>query len=246
MPTYLSPGVYVEEIASGSAPIASLSTSTAGFIGIVPDEIQVPISPLMQVTEAFEPADGQGTNKNEFHLTNFPVNINVNAEVLVIDTLTGNSLLTKAKPTLQPASNSDKRAKITLDSAPTANQKVKVKYIVESVKVTNEAILTIPQDTDLSSSTDWKIKLTRYPVNNDNSTWTIKANGGELDKTGVTITNDAPNKVSIVTIPVNLLTSDSDLYDSDEKQTKLPITITADYQVTFPKFSPVTAKEKIR
>jgi len=35
MPTYLSPGVYVEEIPSGSAPIAGVGTSTAGFIGII-------------------------------------------------------------------------------------------------------------------------------------------------------------------------------------------------------------------
>jgi phage tail sheath protein FI len=31
--TYLSPGVYVEEVPSGSAPIAGVGTSTAGFIG---------------------------------------------------------------------------------------------------------------------------------------------------------------------------------------------------------------------
>jgi uncharacterized protein len=35
MPTYFSPGVYVEEVASGSAPIAGVGTSTAGFIGLV-------------------------------------------------------------------------------------------------------------------------------------------------------------------------------------------------------------------
>jgi hypothetical protein len=32
---YKSPGVYVEEIASGSAPIAGVGTSTAGFIGVI-------------------------------------------------------------------------------------------------------------------------------------------------------------------------------------------------------------------
>jgi len=36
MPNYLSPGVYVEEVASGSAPITGVGTSTAGFIGIIP------------------------------------------------------------------------------------------------------------------------------------------------------------------------------------------------------------------
>ena len=36
MPTYLSPGVYVEEVSSGSAPIAGAGTSVAGFIAIIP------------------------------------------------------------------------------------------------------------------------------------------------------------------------------------------------------------------
>ncbi|HEY9694203.1 MAG TPA: phage tail sheath subtilisin-like domain-containing protein [Oculatellaceae cyanobacterium] len=35
MPTYLSPGVYVEEIASGSAPIGGVGTSIAAFIGTI-------------------------------------------------------------------------------------------------------------------------------------------------------------------------------------------------------------------
>ena len=33
MPSYLSPGVYVEEVAGGSKPIEAVGTSTAGFIG---------------------------------------------------------------------------------------------------------------------------------------------------------------------------------------------------------------------
>ena len=33
MPEYLSPGVYVEEVASGPSPIEGVSTSTAGFVG---------------------------------------------------------------------------------------------------------------------------------------------------------------------------------------------------------------------
>src|SRR6266545_17147 len=42
MPTYLSPGVYVEEVPSSAAPIAGVGTSTAGFIGVFPDTITVP------------------------------------------------------------------------------------------------------------------------------------------------------------------------------------------------------------
>jgi phage tail sheath protein FI len=44
MPDYAkkAPGVYVEQVPSGAAPIAGVGTSTAGFIGVVPSTIQVP------------------------------------------------------------------------------------------------------------------------------------------------------------------------------------------------------------
>jgi uncharacterized protein len=34
MPEYLAPGVYVEEIDTGSKPIEGVSTSTAGIVGV--------------------------------------------------------------------------------------------------------------------------------------------------------------------------------------------------------------------
>ncbi|MFJ9431583.1 phage tail sheath family protein [Streptomyces sp. NPDC101490] len=37
MPTYLSPGVYVEEVASGSRPIEGVGTSVAAFVGLAPE-----------------------------------------------------------------------------------------------------------------------------------------------------------------------------------------------------------------
>jgi phage tail sheath protein FI len=37
MPSYLSPGVYVEEIDSGPRPIEAVGTSTAGFVGTAPN-----------------------------------------------------------------------------------------------------------------------------------------------------------------------------------------------------------------
>src|SRR2546428_13038549 len=42
MPEYLAPGVYVEGVPSAVKPIAGVSTSTAGFIGVVPDSVQLP------------------------------------------------------------------------------------------------------------------------------------------------------------------------------------------------------------
>src|SRR6266536_3241753 len=45
MPQYLAPGVYVEEVPSGIKPIAGVGTSTAGFIGIVADDVAMPVMP---------------------------------------------------------------------------------------------------------------------------------------------------------------------------------------------------------
>ena len=45
MPQYLSPGVYVEEVPSGAAPIAGVGTSTAGFIGVSDGEVKMPEIP---------------------------------------------------------------------------------------------------------------------------------------------------------------------------------------------------------
>jgi phage tail sheath protein FI len=45
MPQYLAPGVYVEEVSSGIKPIAGVSTSTAGFVGVVADDVVMPARP---------------------------------------------------------------------------------------------------------------------------------------------------------------------------------------------------------
>jgi phage tail sheath protein FI len=45
MPQYLAPGVYVEEVPPLARPIAGVGTSTAGFIGVVPDNIEMPFRP---------------------------------------------------------------------------------------------------------------------------------------------------------------------------------------------------------
>ncbi len=45
MPDYQTPGVYVEEVPSAIRPIAGVGTSTAGFIGIVLDNVPMPVMP---------------------------------------------------------------------------------------------------------------------------------------------------------------------------------------------------------
>lgn len=43
MPTYLAPGVYVEEVPAAARPIAGVGTSTAGFIGVVANSVSMPV-----------------------------------------------------------------------------------------------------------------------------------------------------------------------------------------------------------
>jgi uncharacterized protein len=66
MPQYLAPGVYVEEVPSSAAPIAGVSTSTAGFIGIVRDDWD--LSPVHD--EFIGKGDGSAT---EFRIPHHPV-----------------------------------------------------------------------------------------------------------------------------------------------------------------------------
>ncbi|MEN3360512.1 MAG: uncharacterized protein V7637_4494 [Mycobacteriales bacterium] len=60
MPNYFSPGVYVEEVQPTARPIAGVGTSTAGFIGVVPDNVTMPLRPGRtgkKTDGSVEPAD---------------------------------------------------------------------------------------------------------------------------------------------------------------------------------------------
>lgn len=46
MPTYLSPGVFVEEVASGARPIEAVGTSIAAFVGLAPEAGARPNEPV--------------------------------------------------------------------------------------------------------------------------------------------------------------------------------------------------------
>src|SRR5829696_3885674 len=65
MPTYLTPGVYVEEVASASKPIEGVGTAVAAFVGLAPyGPMNTPLrmSNWSQFTRAFTdpeaPANG--------------------------------------------------------------------------------------------------------------------------------------------------------------------------------------------
>ena len=68
MPPYRSPGVYVEEVPSAIKAIAGVSTSTAGFIGVVPNTIVIPVEAVTDETIG----DGNGQDTT-FNLKRHPV-----------------------------------------------------------------------------------------------------------------------------------------------------------------------------
>ncbi|MBV9301609.1 MAG: phage tail sheath family protein [Acidobacteriaceae bacterium] len=69
MPEYLSPGVYVEEVPSTIKPIVGVSTSTAAFVGVVPDQVQV-----AEDNPDFDPTinDQANPNSKRYRLWTFP------------------------------------------------------------------------------------------------------------------------------------------------------------------------------
>lgn len=66
MPSYLAPGIYVEEIPSGPRPIEGSGTSVAGFVGIAPDASVAVNEPRWfdnwtQFTRTYAPAGAAST-----------------------------------------------------------------------------------------------------------------------------------------------------------------------------------------
>src|SRR5215207_1137872 len=58
--TYLTPGVYIEEISTGARPIEARGTSTAAFVGVAPNpearrNVAVPINNWMQFVRELAP-----------------------------------------------------------------------------------------------------------------------------------------------------------------------------------------------
>lgn len=118
MPQYLSPGVYVEEVPSAVKPIAGVSTSTAGFIGIVAEQLAVPPT-FATRTQTIKSATG--TTKI-FDLDAFPV-------VTTADTYEVRVGNQQVAATLE---NTDDKSQVKLKEAPTKGAVITVDYTVDS------------------------------------------------------------------------------------------------------------------
>ncbi len=115
---YLSPGVYVEEVPPAASPIAGVGTSTAGFIGIIPDTLYTP--PQALTNQAI--ATGDGTKK-EFDLKIYPVDVSSGKFQIRV-----NGAIVKAS-----LANDDtgKKSKVTIDetAAPVSGAVITGDYI---------------------------------------------------------------------------------------------------------------------
>jgi phage tail sheath protein FI len=109
----LHPGVYVEEVPSAAKPIAGVGTSTAGFIGVFGDNINI-----ME-----DVGTGDGT-KREFPLKHYPVVTDVGSfKVNVAGTDTNAELV-------NDDANKISKATVT-GAAPKASEKVTVEYKIK-------------------------------------------------------------------------------------------------------------------
>lgn len=122
MAQYLSPGVYVEEVPSGSAPIAGVGTSTAAFIGVFPDTVNLPEGVSVPLRVVFK----VGKDKDKvFKLQKAPAS----TEKGSFSVLVGGIADTAAKI----ATTGTDAPKVTVSIETKKGQEVVVDYMVRSI-----------------------------------------------------------------------------------------------------------------
>ena len=121
MPSYLSPGVYVEEVPSAVKAIAGVGTSTAGFIGIVPNTLVIPV----ELVTGRMIGTGDGTDTTfDLPTPHFPVQTVAGSFVIRVG---GNPV------TATLANNNTTRiSTATLAAAPAAGARITADYMVIS------------------------------------------------------------------------------------------------------------------
>lgn len=184
MPQYLSPGVYVEEVPSAVQPIAGVGTSTAGFVGVVPDTLVLPPYTTAKVTGG-NPTDAPDGDKTSLKLPNYPVLTTASTFTVRV----GGNVNTTATLANDPATLS---SSVNFTSAPAAGAATTVTidyYAVSSLQVRGEGIGTGDDKTK-------KFRLANYPVSTNGAS--IKV-GGTVVSTGVTLSNETGSLASYVT-----------------------------------------------
>jgi uncharacterized protein len=123
MPQYLSPGVYVEEVPPLARPIAGVGTSTAGFIGVIPETINVPNG--VPVKNAF-------VGKGDDNLKSFPLD---KASYPVATTPGTFEVRVNDKPAKATLSNDDtsKTSSVDFESPPKKDAQINADYYLTHI-----------------------------------------------------------------------------------------------------------------
>jgi len=149
MPQYLSPGVYVEEVPSAVKPIAGVSTSTAGFIGIVADLLAVPPTFSTRTQRIEKGVDGKTTT---FDLDAYPVVKAPNTyEVRV-----GNQQVAATLENIK----TEEKSQVTLTVTPPKGAVITVEYTVDARRGVKIGIWD-------GSPKKFELKTNGYPVVTD-------------------------------------------------------------------------------
>jgi hypothetical protein len=158
MPDYRAPGVYVEEVPSAIKPIAGVSTSPAGFIGVFGDEpIMIPGDRVAAETVG----TGDGTKK-EFDLQKHPVLISPE------------SFAVRVKGELAAGARLDNevgKAKVTLPEPPDANAPVIVEYVSAMPVTLGEKV--VGELVGFSDKEKKEFPLANYPVLTQARSYTV-------------------------------------------------------------------------
>ena len=169
MPEYLSPGVYVEEVPSSVKPIAGVSTSTAGFIGIVPDSLPMPPTLAKTKTIAKEQVDGILTT---YALDDYPVVTAPNSYQALVNGQ-------KAEASLQ--NTADGKSQIVFKAAPAKSSTITVNYT--SGPLVGEMIGTW-------DGTNRKFQLKNFPIVTDTNTYKVRVGADSAHTADVNATLD--------------------------------------------------------
>jgi phage tail sheath protein FI len=225
----LSPGVYVLEVPSAIQPIAGVGTSTAAFIGVVPDSIDVPVSSV--ASEQIGVGDGATTM---FKLAKYPVLTDqgfsvwspaINESIGKGDgatktfTLGGYPVLTapgtfaikvNGSSVAGAALNNvdgNKVAQVVFTNAPAANAAITGSYYnaFPAITVTNPGDLQIKVTGEQVGAGDGKtlkFSLSRFPVVTQAATYTVKVGGTtSADATLVNLPGGQGAQVAFSTAP---------------------------------------------
>ena len=165
MPEYLSPGVYVEEVPSSVKPIAGVSTSTAGFIGLVSDSLPVPPTLAKTRTLAKDQVDGTLTT---YPLDDYPVVTVANSYQVSVDGQ-------KADATLQ--NTGEGKSQIVFKAAPAKGSTITVNYT--SGPLVGDEIGTWDGSVR-------KFSLNKFPVVTDANSYKVRIGANVAGATSVT------------------------------------------------------------